>query len=56
MHIGMGYDVHRLVLGRDLIIGGVKIPYEKGLLKGNGEAILYDGLSCGCWECHLCSC
>ena len=28
MHIGMGYDVHRLVEDRDLIIGGVKIPYE----------------------------
>ena len=37
MHIGMGYDVHRLVLGRDLIIGGVKIPYEKGLL-GHSDA------------------
>ncbi len=37
MHIGMGYDVHRLVEGRDLIIGGVKIPYEKGLL-GHSDA------------------
>ena len=33
----MGYDVHRLVEGRDLIIGGVKIPYEKGLL-GHSDA------------------
>ena len=32
MRVGMGYDVHRLVENRDLIIGGVKIPYEKGLL------------------------
>ena len=32
MRVGMGYDVHRLVEGRDLIMGGVKIPYEKGLL------------------------
>ena len=37
MHIGMGYDVHRLVPDRDLIIGGVKIPYEKGLL-GHSDA------------------
>ena len=37
MRIGMGYDVHRLVDGRDLIIGGVKIPYEKGLL-GHSDA------------------
>lgn len=32
IRIGHGYDVHRLVEGRDLILGGVKIPYEKGLL------------------------
>ena len=32
MRVGMGYDVHRLTENRDLIIGGVKIPYEKGLL------------------------
>lgn len=37
MHIGMGYDVHRLVPDRDLILGGVKIPYEKGLL-GHSDA------------------
>ncbi|HUT71371.1 MAG TPA: 2-C-methyl-D-erythritol 2,4-cyclodiphosphate synthase [Desulfatiglandales bacterium] len=30
--IGIGYDVHRLVEGRDLILGGVPIPYDKGLL------------------------
>ena len=32
MRIGHGYDVHRLVEGRRLILGGVEIPYEKGLL------------------------
>ena len=37
MRIGMGYDVHKLVEGRDLIIGGVIIPYEKGLL-GHSDA------------------
>jgi 2-C-methyl-D-erythritol 2,4-cyclodiphosphate synthase len=37
MRIGMGYDVHRLVEGRDLIMGGVKIPYELGLL-GHSDA------------------
>ena len=37
MRVGMGYDVHRLVPERDLIIGGVKIPYEKGLL-GHSDA------------------
>ena len=37
MRIGMGYDVHRLVEGRDLILGGVQIPYEKGHL-GHSDA------------------
>lgn len=37
MRIGHGYDVHRLTEGRDLIIGGVKILYEKGLL-GHSDA------------------
>ena len=37
MRIGHGYDVHRLVPGRDLILGGVKIPYELGLL-GHSDA------------------
>ena len=35
--IGTGYDIHRLTEGRDLIIGGVKIPYEKGL-DGHSDA------------------
>ena len=37
MRIGHVYDVHRLVEGRDLILGGVKIPFEKGLL-GHSDA------------------
>lgn len=37
MRVGMGYDVHRLVSGRKLILGGVEIPYEKGLL-GHSDA------------------
>lgn len=37
MRIGHGYDVHRLVSGRKLIIGGVHIPYASGLL-GNSDA------------------
>jgi len=37
MRIGTGYDVHRLVVGRKLIIGGVDIPHEKGLL-GHSDA------------------
>lgn len=37
MRIGNGYDVHKLVCGRKLILGGVDIPYEKGLL-GHSDA------------------
>lgn len=37
LRIGFGYDVHQLVDNRDLILGGVKIPYEKGLL-GHSDA------------------
>ena len=37
MRIGMGYDVHKLTEGRDLILGGVNIPWEKGLL-GHSDA------------------
>ena len=37
MRVGIGYDIHRLVKGRKLIIGGVEIPFEKGLL-GHSDA------------------
>ncbi|MBQ8821243.1 MAG: 2-C-methyl-D-erythritol 2,4-cyclodiphosphate synthase [Lachnospiraceae bacterium] len=45
MRIGMGYDVHRLVEGRDMIIGGVKIPYEKGLLGHSDADVLLHAIS-----------
>lgn len=37
MRVGLGFDVHRLVVGRDCILGGVAIPHEKGLL-GHSDA------------------
>ena len=37
MQVGMGFDVHRLVTGRKLVLGGVTIPFEKGLL-GHSDA------------------
>ena len=37
MRVGMGYDVHKLAEGRPLILGGVHVPYEKGLL-GHSDA------------------
>lgn len=37
MRIGIGYDIHRFVVGRKLFLGGVEIPYEKGLL-GHSDA------------------
>ena len=44
MRIGMGYDVHRLVEGRKLIMGGVEIPYEKGLLGHSDADVLLHAL------------
>ncbi len=42
MRIGHGYDVHPLVEGRDLVLGGVKIPHGKGLLgHSDGDALLH---------------
>ncbi len=41
----MGYDVHRLVEGRDLIIGGVNIPHEKGLLGHSDADVLLHAIS-----------
>ena len=45
MRIGHGYDVHRLVEGRDLILGGVKIPNEKGLLGHSDADVLLRAVS-----------
>ena len=45
MRIGHGYDVHKLVEGRDLIVGGVKIPYEKGLLGHSDADVLLHAVS-----------
>ncbi len=45
MRIGSGYDVHRLVEERDLIIGGVKIPYERGLLGHSDADVLLHAIS-----------
>ena len=45
MRVGLGYDVHKLVEGRDLIIGGVTIPYEKGLLGHSDADVLLHAIS-----------
>ena len=44
LRIGHGYDVHRLVEGRKLILGGVEIPYEKGLLGHSDADVLVHAL------------
>jgi 2-C-methyl-D-erythritol 2,4-cyclodiphosphate synthase len=43
--IGIGYDIHRLVEGRRLVIGGVAIPYEKGLLGHSDADVLLHAIS-----------
>ena len=45
MRIGQGYDVHKLVEGRALNLGGVKIPYEKGLLGHSDADVLLHAVS-----------
>ena len=45
MRIGMGYDVHKLVEGRPMIIGGVEIPYEFGLLGHSDADVLLHAIS-----------
>ena len=45
MRIGHGYDVHRLVEGRELFLGGVKIDYEKGLLGHSDADVLLHAVS-----------
>ncbi len=45
MRIGHGYDVHRLTAGRKLILGGVEIPYEKGLLGHSDADVLAHALA-----------
>ena len=45
MRIGHGYDVHRLVENRKLVLGGVKIPYEKGLLGHSDADVLLHAIS-----------
>ena len=44
MRIGIGYDVHRLVQGRSLVLGGVNIPFEKGLLGHSDADVLLHSL------------
>jgi len=45
MRVGLGYDVHKLVEGRDLILGGVNIPYKKGLLGHSDADVLLHAIS-----------
>ncbi|KIO64610.1 2-C-methyl-D-erythritol 2,4-cyclodiphosphate synthase [Caldibacillus thermoamylovorans] len=48
MRVGQGYDVHQLVAGRPLIIGGVHIPYEKGLLGHSDADVLLHAVTDAC--------
>lgn len=50
MRVGMGYDVHKLVEGRKLILGGVEIPYEKGLLGHSDADVMLHAVRMHCLE------
>ena len=47
MRVGMGYDVHKLVENRKLILGGVEIPYEYGLLGHSDADVLVHAIKIG---------
>ena len=54
MRIGHGYDIHRLVPGRPLILGGIKIPYDKGLDgHSDADAVLHAIADSFCGACAL---
>lgn len=48
MRVGQGYDVHQLVAGRDLILGGVKVPHTKGLLGHSDADVLIHAICDAC--------
>lgn len=48
MRVGQGYDVHQLVAGRDLILGGVKVPHSKGLLGHSDADVLIHAICDAC--------
>ncbi len=48
MRVGQGYDVHKLVAGRDLVLGGVKIPHSKGLLGHSDADVLLHAICDAC--------
>jgi len=48
MRVGHGYDVHQLVIGRDLVLGGVKIPHGKGLLGHSDADVLIHAVCDAC--------
>jgi 2-C-methyl-D-erythritol 2,4-cyclodiphosphate synthase len=50
MRVGLGYDVHRLVENRKLILGGVEIPYEKGLLGHSDADVIGSMCTCRYWK------
>ena len=55
MRVGMGYDVHKLTEGRKLILGGVDIPWEKGLLGHSDADVLIHAIMdalLGAVRCH----
>ena len=53
MRIGTGYDVHRLTEDRKLILGGVEIPYEKGLLGHSDADVLLHAIMDALWGQRL---
>jgi len=53
IRVGLGYDVHPFQEGRDLFLGGIKIPFHKGL-KGHSDGGCFDTCYCGCLVRSVC--
>ena len=54
IRVGFGYDVHKLVVDRDLWLGGIKIDYELGLLGHSDADVLIHAICDACWAPPTC--
>ena len=54
IRVGFGFDVHQLVAGRELWLGGIRLEHEKGLLGHSDADVLIHTICTHCWERRIC--
>ena len=54
IRVGFGFDVHRLVEGRELWLGGIRLEHELGLLGHSDADVLIHAICDACWELRIC--